>query len=262
MTRAGVHAPAASADAMYRGLGRGVFELLWLSGASEARRARVLAREVTLDARTLDLALDRGPVVLCASHTGNWELAAAAAARVLATRGRRLAVVAKPMSSPGIDAFCTRLRARLGVAVIAPAGALSAARAALAAGACVAMPIDQVPERSAHARAAEFLGAPALVDRAPGVLARRAGASLLAVAARRDRGRHRVEVLASWPPPRSAGEVDRALAGATAALADFVRRQPESWLWLHRRWRAPLDRLIDSAWTTRSSSPAAASRAA
>ncbi len=247
---------------MYASLGRGVFELLWLAGAGDARRARAIEEHVTLDAAALDRALARGPVVLCASHTGNWELAAAAAAKALAERGRRLVVVAKPFSSPGFDAFCTHLRARLGVGTIRPAGALAAARRALAGGACVALPIDQVPDRATHAIEARFLGATALVDRAPAVLARRAAASMLVVAGSRAGSAHRVEVLAVLDPPRSHGDVARAATCATAALEGFVRRDPAAWMWLHRRWRAPRDRLIESAWTTPSSSPAGASRAA
>lgn len=262
MARAGIAAPAAHARAMYASLGRGVFELLWLSGASDARRAAAIATHVALDAAALDEGLARGPVVLAASHTGNWELAAAAAARLLAERGRRLVVVAKPFSSSGFDAFCTRLRARLGIDVVRPAGALVALQAALASGACVAMPIDQVPDRDAHALACGFLGAPALVDRAPAVLARRARATMLVVAASRSAVGHRVEVVASIAAPRSRAEVSAAATRATAALEAFVRRSPACWMWLHRRWRAPRNRLIESAWTTPSSSTAGASRAA
>ncbi len=262
IARAGIEEPSREARRMYASLGRGVFELLWLAGASDRRRAAAIDASVTVDMAALDEALARGAVVLCASHTGNWELAAAAAARLLAARGRRLAIVAKPFSSRPFDAFCTRLRTRLGIDVLRPSGAMTTARRALAAGACVAMPIDQVPDRAVHGVPVRFLGGDALVDRAPAVLARRAGASMLVVAASRTGGAHRVEVLASIAAPRSAGEVRTALLEATAALETFVLRCPSGWMWLHRRWRAPRDRLIDTAWTTPSSSPAGASRAA
>src|SRR5207253_1697600 len=80
-------------------------------------------------------------------------------------------------------AFCTYLRTRLGVEVIRPDGAMAAARRVLAEGGSVAMPIDQVPDRAAHGVLVDFLGAPALVDRAPFVLAKRAGVPLLVIAA-------------------------------------------------------------------------------
>jgi KDO2-lipid IV(A) lauroyltransferase len=186
----------------------------------------------------------RGSVVLFATHTGNWELAAGAAARLLADRGKKLVVVAKPMHARGVDRFLARLRAALGVHVVPPQGAFSCARAALAAGDVVAMPIDQVPDRAEHGNPVGFLGAPALVDRAPATLAWRARATVLVVAAERDSNGHRVRVLETIDPPdgsRSARKawIDATTRTATVRLDAFVRRAPSSWLWLHRRWKAP-----------------------
>jgi KDO2-lipid IV(A) lauroyltransferase len=241
MRRAGIDDARASARAMYGSLGAGVLELLWW-----ATRGEEAVVAVALDAESaarLDAALARGPVVVAASHTGNWELAAFAAARVVAGQGRRLAIVAKPLRVRGFDAFCARLRRAAGLRVIAPRGALAAAREALAQGDVVAMPIDQVPERAAHAVVGPFLGRPALLDRAPAALAARAGATLLVVAAERDGERHRVRILGALRPHRHAGPawIASATREANALLDAFVRRAPSSWLWLHRRWRlAPL----------------------
>lgn len=230
----------ASAAAMYRALGAGVFELLWLASASKTRRDAVLDRYAQVDP------LPDGAAVLGASHTGNWELAAAAVART-----RPLFVVAKPFSNARFDAFVARLRAKLGVLTIDPRGAARSVVKALRSGALVVMPIDQVPDRVAHATIATFLGARAYVDRAPFVLARRANVKVLVCAAHREGDRHRARVLAAVSDP----------AEATAVLDGFVRAHPESWMWLHRRWKEPVDRLEKTAWTTPSSSPAAASRA-
>jgi KDO2-lipid IV(A) lauroyltransferase len=247
MLRAGIDDPASTAGRMYQSLGRGVVELLWTAGASEADRVDVIAR-VGIDpdaVRALDEARARGPVILFASHTGNWELAAAAAARHLAAAGKKLVVVAKRIHSGAVDELMARLRAGLGVRVIPPAGALRAGRSALAAGDVVVMPIDQVPDRTAHATAVSFLGAPALVDRAPATLAWRARATVLVVAAERTPEGHRVRLLEAIPPLASErrrearGWIDATTATATARLDDFVRRSPTSWLWIHRRWRAP-----------------------
>lgn len=247
MERAGVGAPTSVAVRMYRDLGHGVFELLWLAGARPAARSEEIAR-VAIDAEAvtaLGEATARGPVVLFASHTGNWELAAAAAAQHLAAQGRGLAVVAKAMHARGVDAFLVRLRRRLGVRVLAPLGAFGAARRALHAGDVVVMPIDQVPDRASHGVAVPFLCGSALADRAPAMLAWRAKATVLVVAAERDGGGHRVRLLDVIPSPARGAIVnprawiDATTRRATAALEAFVRRSPESWLWLHRRWRAP-----------------------
>ena len=234
---------------MYRGLGAGVFELLWLSGKTAEQRDAAIGEHVVLDddfAVALHEAAERGPVVLAASHTGNWELAAFGAARALAASGRRLAVVVKPQSVGVFHAFCTRLREACGLHLIAPRGAFGAARRSLAAGDVIAMPIDQVPGRARHGVRVPFLGAQALADRAPAAVARATGATLLVVATSR-RGRHqRVQLLAELPP-HGRGEstasawITNATREATRALDAFVIADPASWLWLHHRWRAPLE---------------------
>ena len=254
MARAGIADPAHEARAMYAGLGAGVLELLWLAGApSDAAREVALREHVVLDDdldRALREAAARGPVILAASHTANWELIAYGAARILATRGTRLAVVVKPLSVGAFHAFCMDLRRACGITLLAPEGALGNAKRSLAAGDIIAMPIDQVPDREKHGVRVPFLGAGALADRAPAALARATGATLLVVAASRDGRMQRGHLLAELPPelPLDAGSKGAANAWilhatreATRALDAFVRLHPSSWLWLHRRWRAPLD---------------------
>ena len=231
VARAGIADPGATARAMYRSLGQGVVELLGLAGADPSP---VVDAVVLDDALLAELAAP-GPIVFLASHTGNWELGAAALAR-----HRKLHIVAKRMSTRGVDVFLDRLRTRLGVATIAPHGAFAAARKALAAGGAVALPIDQVPDRQTHALRTRFLGAEASVDRAPATLAFRAGARMLVVAAERVADGHRVRLLGAIP--RREGRtrtIDADTRDATRWLDAFVRTCPASWLWLHRRWRAP-----------------------
>jgi KDO2-lipid IV(A) lauroyltransferase len=144
-------------------------------------------------------------------------------------------VVAKPLHNATFDRLVAIGRARLGVETIAPRGALRAAAEALARGTSVVMPIDQAPEASALE--AGFLGARCAVDRAPFVLAARAGVRVVVAAQRRIGRAQELSVLGVLEPPRRAG-IDRAATEATALLEAFVREHPESWLWLHRRWKA------------------------
>lgn len=247
MRRANLSDPPRLAASMYRGLGAGVFELLWLAGVRADRRRAAIREHVTLDddfAIALYEACERGPVVLAASHTANWELAAFGAARSLAEQGRRLAVVVKPQSVGAFHAFCTDLREACGVVLIAPEGAVGAARKHLAAGGVIAMPIDQVPDRARHGVAVPFLGVQALADRAPAALARATGATLLVVAASRAGRGQRLHLLAELPP-HARGEssanawITNATREATRVLDRFVNEEPACWLWLHRRWRPP-----------------------
>lgn len=222
LRRAGLTLPAM---AVYRELARNVVDLLAVACSREPTLVAVCpgARASLARARA------RGPVVIAASHTGNWELAAFALAALCP-----VSVVAKRQGVGLADRFARALRARFGVGVIEPRGAMAAAAAALRAGRVVAMPIDQVPDRAEHGEPCAFLGAEALVDRAPFVLARRARASVLVAAC--EGGEVRVLGEVSVDDPREAARA------ATALLERHVLAHPASWLWLHRRWRRPPER--------------------
>jgi KDO2-lipid IV(A) lauroyltransferase len=235
MRAAGVAHPEREASRMYRQLGAGALEVLWAAGRRSALERVVLSPEAERALR--DAEREGRGVVIAASHTGNWELAAFA----MAARGS-LHVVAKTQGVAAFDAFCKDLRARYGVELSPPEGAIARARAALRRGSKVVMMVDQVPARRRHGVEVEFLGRPALVERAPAALAAEAGAALLVAAARRDGGKHVLEVLdALVPPPRPGpGWVEQATRAATRALEAFVRREPSGWLWMHRRWKQPV----------------------
>jgi KDO2-lipid IV(A) lauroyltransferase len=251
---------------MYRSLGTSAVEFLWMAAGGAAAR-RVL-RRVRIDAASTGAwseALGQGRgVVVAASHTGNWDLAACALAQSV-----DLLVVTKRLRVRWLDRFWQTSRAAQGVMLADARGALRRARGVLRRGGVVAMMIDQVPTAARHAVGVDFLGRPALVDRAPAALAARAGAPLVVAASRRGPdGSQVLHVLGVHSPPARPARVwiDRATADATHALDRFVRAYPSQWLWLHRRWKR-LDPSAGGAMLARpcptpSSSPVAPSRAA
>jgi Kdo2-lipid IVA lauroyltransferase/acyltransferase len=236
MRTAGVGAPAREAGAMYAALGRSALELLWLAG-----RGREAASHVTIDtdsAAAWRSALSGGRgVVVAASHTGNWDLAACAIARDV-----ELLVVTKHLSVASLDRFWQVTRARQGVKLTSAQGAIGKAREVLRRGGAAAMMIDQAPSSRRHAVSIDFLGRPALADRAPAALAAAARAPLVVAAARRTtEGAHVLHVLEVIEPPAHASPawIAQATVSAACALEGFVRAYPSQWLWLHRRWKQP-----------------------
>jgi KDO2-lipid IV(A) lauroyltransferase len=262
MRLAGLADPASLARAMYRALGQSALELLWL-GAGRARvGAHARIDPASLAAWREAVGPGRG-VVVAASHTGNWDLAACAMAREV-----ELLVVTKRLSVESLDRFWQSTRAAHGVRLADARGALGSARAVLGRGGAVAMMIDQVPSSVRHAIAVEFLGRPALVDRAPAALAAARGAPLVVAASRRDqKGEHVLHVLEVLAPPAKGRTawIEMATASATHALDRFVRDHPDQWLWLHRRWKGldpgPRAATLSPPCTTRSSLPGRASGA-
>jgi len=239
----GIPAPAPNARAMYRSLGTSAAEFLWLvgRGADARRHARVDERSRAL----LAAALSRGcGVVLAASHTANWDMAACAMAATLKAWGAGpFLVVTKRLRARGLDRFWQEARAARGVSLAGAGDAMARVRAVLGSGGAVAMMIDQVPALPRHAVRGVVLGRPAWIDRSPATVAARHRAPLLVTAGRRDReGEHHLAVLAVFEPPKRAGRawIDATTFAASAALDEFVRAHPDQWLWLHRRWRAPL----------------------
>lgn len=242
MLRAGVPTPEAAADAMYRALGTSALELLWLSHGPRDLRP-LTAFEGDTEARYGELLRRGRGMVLAASHTGNWDLAACA----VATRLGPLSVVTKRLSWTSVDALWQRTRAAYGVRLVLARGAFAMAREALAAGGAVAMMIDQVPAHERHGLRARFLGEEAWVDRAPATVAARFGVPLVVTASRRDdRGVQRLSILDVIEPPGRAGAawIDDATSRATTALERFVLAYPTEWLWMHRRWHAPRSRAL------------------
>jgi Kdo2-lipid IVA lauroyltransferase/acyltransferase len=240
--RAGIAGSSAAARGMYASLGAGIFELLWLA----ARPSDALAPLFTMDPACAEAlrraaALGRG-VVVATAHTGNWDLSACAAAQWMAREasGARLHVITKRLSWRALDRYWQRLRAERGVVLADAAGAATYVRDALSAGDFTALLIDQVPERSSGVATIPFLGAPALHDLGPALLAARSRAPIVVVLGHRaPDGRHRLEVALTIDPAelRGRGAIEAATRKIAAALETFVRAHPAQWLWLHRRWK-------------------------
>jgi KDO2-lipid IV(A) lauroyltransferase len=265
MRAAGVDDVERVAGRMYRSLGTSAAEFLWLAGRGEAATPYAVIDPSSRARWREAIARGRG-VVLAASHTGNWDLAACAMARDI-----ELLVVTKRLSARSLDRFWQTARAARGIVLVDARGAMAHGLGALRRGGAVAMMIDQVPDHP-HSIDAEFLGRPARVDRAPATLAAAGGAPLVVAASRRDDGGgHLLHVLDVLVPPERPGRswIDHATAVATGALDAFVRAHPSQWLWLHRRWkgfgvdRGPDAATLASSWgKIRSSSPGARSKAA
>jgi KDO2-lipid IV(A) lauroyltransferase len=233
MRRAAVADPEPTADAMYRALGRGLCEFLWMA----CRRRFPLDQWVRIDAEVeerLARAAPRGAVIATA-HTGNWDLLACAAAARLP-----LTVVTKRLSIGVLNRFWQKARARRGVHLIGAGGAAREALRALARRELVAMLIDQAPERERATVVTEFLGHPARVDLAPALVALRAGVPLACAFCRRDAdGKLLVQLGSVLAPPARPSRrwAEQAMIDVTRELDAFVRRHPEQWLWMHRRWK-------------------------
>ncbi|MGD9906459.1 MAG: lysophospholipid acyltransferase family protein [Vicinamibacterales bacterium] len=223
----------AIARRMFQHFGVLLVELLRFSGLSPAAMRRAVEVEGEEFVRAA-YARGRG-VLFFTGHFGFWELHAIVHALVFAPIG----VLARPLDNPGLHDLLEALRQRTGNTVIYRDGAVRRVLRTLAAGQGVAMLIDQ-HLHSPDAIWVRFFQRPAATTSTLAALALRTGAPVVPVFAMPlAHGRFRLIYERPVEPPGAdhPDAVAEFTQRCTDVLEMYVRRQPELWLWMHRRWR-------------------------
>jgi Kdo2-lipid IVA lauroyltransferase/acyltransferase len=174
-------------------------------------------------------------VLFFTGHFGFWELHAIVHALLFEPIG----VLARPLDNPGLHDLLEALRQRTGNSVIYREGAVRRVLRTLAQGHGVAMLIDQ-HMHSPDAIWVRFFQRPAATTSTLAALALRTGAPVVPVfTVPMPHGRFRLiyERPVEPPAPETADGVRDFTQRCTDVLEMYVRRQPELWLWMHRRWR-------------------------
>ena len=174
-------------------------------------------------------------VLLFTGHFGFWEINAL----VHALQIKPMAVLARPLDNPLLHLLLESVRRRTGNSVIYRRGAIRRVLRALGDNQAVAILIDQHIQ-STDAVYVDFFNRPAATTSALAALAIRTGAPVVPVfALPLPGGRFRmVYEHAVEPPPGDDPDAIRAFTQrCTDVLEMYVRRYPDLWLWMHRRWR-------------------------
>lgn len=174
-------------------------------------------------------------VLLFTGHFGFWEINAL----VHALHLQPMAVLARPLDNPLLHQLLESVRRKTGNAVIYRRGAIRRVLRALEANQAVAVLIDQHIQ-SSDAVYVDFFNRPAATTSALAALALRTGAPVVPVfALPLPGGRFRMVYEHAVDPPAadSPDAVREFTQRCTDVLEMYVRRYPELWLWMHRRWR-------------------------
>ncbi len=223
-------------------LSREVFEQVGVT-ASEACRFGSLPKEWFIERLLVEgqehywkaLEVGKGVLILTA-HFGNWELMGL----FPSLNGHPVGVVARTADNPAIEREIARIRCRFGNWVIPKREALRESLRILRAGGAVAVLIDQnVADREGVF--VEFFGRPACTTPTMALLALKTDAAVVPTfCVRMADGSHQVFV----EPPVSlerTGDLERDVLVNTQRFTDvierYVRRYPDHWLWMHRRWK-------------------------
>ncbi len=174
-------------------------------------------------------------VLLFTGHFGFWEINAL----VHALKIRPMAVLARPLDNPLLHDLLERVRTVTGNSVIYRRGAIRRVLRALGSNQAVALLIDQ-HIATADAVYVDFFNRPAATTSALAALALRTGAAVIPVfALPLPGGRFRMVYEHAVDPPK--GDDQAAIREFTQRCTDvlemYVRRRPDIWLWMHRRWR-------------------------
>ena len=223
----------AIARAAFAHFGRLLFELLQFSTLSPPR---MLARVEFDGEERSRLAYARGKGVLfITGHFGFWELQA----MVHAVKVEPVSILVRALDNPHLNRLLEQIRQGTGNTVVYRRVTIRRVMRTLQAGHGVAVLIDQ-HIMSRDAIYVDFFERPAATTSAVAALALRTGAPVVPVfALPLGRGRYRMIYEHPIEPPRADAPdaVREFTQRCTDVLEMYVRRHPELWLWMHRRWR-------------------------
>jgi KDO2-lipid IV(A) lauroyltransferase len=176
------------------------------------------------------------PILVVTGHFGNWELAGYA----LAMCGFKSYAVARPLDNPWLDRLVRRIRQNTGQELLNKKGDAGRMAQVLDQGGILCTLADQ--DAGQHGLFVPFFGRPASTHKAVALLALHHEVLLVVAAARRSGpGLDYIidveEVIDCRQYADDPQAVRTLTADYTTAWERLVRKAPEQYLWLHRRWK-------------------------
>ena len=184
----------------------------------------------------VDRLLKGGPLIMLTGHFGNWEMAG----YLFGVFGFPPHSVARTLDNPHLDRFLRSFRERTGQKMIPKKGGYDQVLEVLRSGGVLSFLADQ--DAGERGMFVDFFGRPASTHKSIAILALEHNAPVVVGYARRIGPGFRYEVGcdAIIEPHEFTGTSDDAkllTQRYTSALEAIIRRDPEQYLWLHRRWK-------------------------
>lgn len=189
--------------------------------------------------KVLTALLEDRPVLIVTAHFGNWEMAGFA----LGLFGFKTHAIARTLDNPHLERFFKQFRQRTGQAILDKNTDYDRIVATLQTGGKVATLGDQ--DAGSKGVFVNFFNRPASAHKAVALLAMQYDAVMLVVGIPRVRGGanwHYQIVCEDVIDPREYATTGNAVKAITQryhdSLAAMIRRYPEQYFWLHRRWKS------------------------
>lgn len=219
----------------FENLGMNFVEFLRMPRLNEEKRLE----KVEIEGRFhIETALKQGKGIICLlGHIGNWELLGCLA-RVW---GNHAMVLARPLKkNRWLDRFIGDVRRSSGLHVLSSKRAARRVISALRRNKMVGILIDQ-REKRGEGVGVDFFGENASTTPASAFFALKTGAAVIPVySIRLKGGKHRIVV---GPPVEllitgnKAEDIRLNTQRHTEVLESIIRRFPDQWFWIHRRWK-------------------------
>lgn len=179
---------------------------------------------------------DKRANLLVTAHFGNWEMAG----WIIGLFGQRSYAIARVQDNPFLERYLRRFRQATGQTIIAKKDDYERLTEALRQGGKVATLADQ--DAGQRGVFVEFFGRPASTHKAVALMAVEFDAPITVIGVPRvaEPMRYAVECEEVIDPRDFADRPDAVKAITqryTAALERMIRRHPEQYFWMHRRWK-------------------------
>ncbi|MBI5887666.1 MAG: lysophospholipid acyltransferase family protein [Deltaproteobacteria bacterium] len=202
----------------------------WLTAKKLDNRVRCDGME------NLQNALKKGKgVIFITAHFGNWELMAA----YYGLKGLPVDIVARELDNPALEEFVKWTRQRSGNRIVSKSRAMRRLLKTLASNGIAGILLDQ-NVAAAEGVFVDFFGTPACTNKGPAMLAAISGAAIIPTFILREGKKHRI-IIGREVERVNTGDKNRdALvntARMTKVIEDIIRKHPEQWFWVHRRWK-------------------------
>jgi len=210
-----------------------LFEVGWLYRCQPGEMAANIRFE-GLDHLRRAYKKGRGVLVLT-GHLGNWELLANAAGFL----GYPINVVYRPLEFEPLDYFFGQLRSRQGAHLLPKAQAMRGILRKINGKELVGILLDQNTSRQAGVFV-DFFGKPACTNKGLALVAKRRKVPVVPIFMVREGDKYRMIIRPEVPLIVSGDNVRDAEANTrqyNRVLESMIRRYPEQWFWVHRRWK-------------------------
>ncbi|HEY5884764.1 MAG TPA: lysophospholipid acyltransferase family protein [Pyrinomonadaceae bacterium] len=179
----------------------------------------------------------RHPIILFTGHVGAWELSSFG----LSLRDSPISFLVRRLDNPRVEELVDRIRTRFGNQSVDKRGAARPMINILRSGGTLGLLVD-LNTLDEEAIFVDFFGVPASTTFMLAKLALRTNATVLPIFVPWDEssGKFLVHILTPVSVERSGDEAEdirRLTASLTKVVEDYIRRYPDQWLWIHKRWK-------------------------